>query len=318
MAEQRGWRVERFEQPVSGDVLCITMNPESSARPITFSGHMDTVHPVGSFGTPAVHRDTEKIYGPGVTDCKGGVVAAVFAMDVLHRYGFTSRPIQLLLSSDEEVGSRYSQKATIRYICERAQNSLAFFNMEGHTAGEACLQRKGIITFLFTVHGVEAHASKCANLGANAIAEAAHKILEIEKFKDAEGVTCCTSVISGGTTVNTVPGQCEFRVNVRFATAEQKEWICDYMQTLADTVFVAGCKTNLEQVSYRAAMEYSAKNIELLETVNRGFAESGLPLLATSKRTGGSDAADITALGIPCLDSMGVRGGDIHTSCHDI
>ena len=71
-ARQKGWQVEVCHQEVSGDVVCITMNPDADAAPVAVSGHMDTVHPIGSFGTPAVWKDEEKIYGPGVTDCKSG------------------------------------------------------------------------------------------------------------------------------------------------------------------------------------------------------------------------------------------------------
>ena len=51
-------------------MVTITMNADVDAAPIAFSGHMDTVYAVGSFGTPAVKMDREndKIYGPGVTD----------------------------------------------------------------------------------------------------------------------------------------------------------------------------------------------------------------------------------------------------------
>lgn len=314
LAQKRGWQVEYLRQPVSGDAICITMNPDAAGRPIALSGHMDTVHPVGSFGTPAVHRDQEKIYGPGVLDCKGGIVAAVLAMEALQNCGFRSRPIQLLLQSDEEVGSATSQKATIQYICKKAKDAVAFLNMEGYSAGKACIQRKGIITFTFTVSGVEAHASNCAEKGSNAIAEAAYKILEIEKLKDAWGITCCCSVISGGTVPNTVPGQCVFKVNVRYATQEQQKWIREYMQQIADKVYIPGCRTTVNQPAGRVAMELSEKNVELLALMNRSFAESGLPVLEAGFRKGGSDAADVTVYGIPCVDSIGVRGGNIHTT----
>ena len=99
-AEKRGWLVERMRHAVAGDVVCITLHPEADAAPITLSGHLDTVHPRGLFGTPAVHRDDEKIYGPGVTDCKGGIVAAFLAMHALDRCGFSSRPVRLLLQTD--------------------------------------------------------------------------------------------------------------------------------------------------------------------------------------------------------------------------
>lgn len=312
-AKKHGWAVEVMEQPVSGNVVCITLNPDAKAAPISFSAHLDTVHPVGSFGTPAVRRDAEKLYGPGVTDCKGGAVAAFLAMDALERAGFVSRPVQLLLQTDEEKGSFPSQKATIRYICEKAKDSVAFLNLEGHTEGEACLVRKGIVTFTFKITGQEAHSSNCAKKGANAIADAAYKILELEKIKNDEGLTCNCGVISGGTVPNTVAGWCSFKANVRFATMEQYKWICDYTQKLAATEHVKGCTCKVFQSSYRDMMEDCERNRALLTAANRIFEQTGLPILQASKRKGGSDAADVTVFGIPCMDSLGVQGGKIHS-----
>lgn len=312
-AKKRGWKVEVMEHPVAGNAVCITANPDAKEAPISFSGHMDTVHPVGYFGSPAVRLDEEKIYGPGVTDCKGGIVAAFLAMDALARCGFCKRPVQLLLQSDEEKGSGPSQKQTIRYICEKAKDSVAFLNLEGATAGEACLVRKGIVTFTFTVTGVEAHSSNCATKGANAIVDAAHKILELDKIKDDDGLTCNCGVIKGGSVQNTVPGKCEFKANVRFATMEQYEWICDYVQKLAAVEHVKGCSCTVSHASYRLMMEDCERNRALLETMNRIFEQTGLSVLKAAKRKGGSDAADVTAFGIPCVDSIGVRGGKIHS-----
>ena len=315
MAREKGWTVEVFEQPVAGDVVCITLNPDAKGALLCLSGHIDTVHPVGSFGSPAVRRDEEKIYGPGVTDCKGGVVAGFFAMDALSRCGFDARPVRLLLQTDEEVGSAISQKQTIGYICERAKDAIAFLNLEGHSypSSQVCIQRKGIATFTFAVTGVEAHSSNCATSGANAIAEAAHKIIELEKLKDKDGLTCNCGVISGGTVVNTVPGYCEFKANVRFATQEQLEWVKEHMQKVADTVFVKGCTTEVTLSGYRVAMERVERNLVLVEKINRIFAANGLSELAPAKRKGGSDAADVTAAGIPCVDSIGAGGGGIYS-----
>ena len=87
LAKKHGWQVELFEQENVGNVVCITMNADVDARPISLSGHIDTVHPVGLFGTPAVRFDEEKIYGPGVRDCKGGVVGVMCAMEALQKCG---------------------------------------------------------------------------------------------------------------------------------------------------------------------------------------------------------------------------------------
>lgn len=312
MAKQMGWETETFES-VTGNVVCITMNANAQNAPITLSAHMDTVHPLGSFGTPAVKLDEEKIYGPGVTDCKGGLVAGLLAMDALYKCGFSNRPVRLLLQSDEEAGSRPVNKATIAYICEKAKDSRAFFNLEGHDHGHAWVELKGIATYTIRVHGIEAHSSMCAVSGANAIAEAAHKVLELEKFKEHEGITCTCGVITGGTAHNTVPSLCEVRVNFRFANAEQKEYIDAYMQKLANTVYVKGCKTEVEAYGFRPAMERTQRNLDLLDTVNDIFKENGLPTLTPIKKRGGSDAAQVTCAKIPCLDGFGVEGGYIHS-----
>ncbi len=312
-AESFGWKVEKLSQPVSGDPVCITMNPNAKGQSISLSGHLDTVHPVGLFGTPAVRFDDNNIYGPGVTDCKGGVVGALYAMEVLHRCGFSDRPVQLLLQTDEEGGSKWSNKATINWICEKAKDSVAFLNLEGHTEGEACIERKGIITFKFKIHGIAAHSSRCALSGSNAIIEAAHKMLELEKYKDNEGLTCSCNMISGGNAVNTVAGYCEFVCNVRFATAEQLEFIKAEAQRIADTVYIEGCTTELAVDGFRVAMERVERNEKLVDELNKAFQKYGLPKLKASKRTGGSDAADVTVKGLTTVDSIGTVGGRIHS-----
>ena len=123
IAKKRNWQIEVLEHTKFGNVVCITMNAESSKRPVALSGHMDTVHPVGSFGSPAVKRDKEKLYGPGAMDCKGGIVAGFLAMEALSRGGFKDRPIMMLLQSNEEIGSGLNNKEPIQYICEKAKDA---------------------------------------------------------------------------------------------------------------------------------------------------------------------------------------------------
>lgn len=313
-AERLGLEIEVLKQSVSGDVVCITLNPTAEKEPICLSGHIDTVHPIGSFGTPAVRFDEEKIYGPGVCDCKGGVVAALMCMEALCKVGYKKRPVRLLLQTDEEKGSNPSGKATINYICDKAEGSAAFLNLEGFTDGEACLVRKGIATFTFTVHGKEAHSSACHKLGANAILEAAHKIIELEKVKDGDGLTCCCSIINGGTVPNTVPGLCEFKANVRFATFEQLDEMRAFVKEVAERVYVEGCTTEVTGgVNVRVPMIPCERNTSLFNKMNKIYSKCGLPQLRAGKRTGGSDAADVTARGIPCVDNLGTEGGKIHS-----
>lgn len=316
LAKERDWKIEVFEQATAGNVVCITMNPEANKQPIALSGHMDTVHPVGLFGTPVVKRDELKIYGPGAMDCKGGVVAGFLAMDALRICGFKDRPVMMLLQSNEEIGSGFNNKEPINYICEKAKDVIAFLNLEGHEGffeGKACLKRKGVAGFLFSINGIETHASYCAVEGANAIAEAAYKIIEIEKMKDPKGITCSCGIINGGTVSNTVPGKCEFKVDVRFSTEEEYQYIVEHLNKISETVNVPGCSSSIVQTNFRPAMELNERNINLLEKANSIFTENGLTALEIGARTGGSDASNVSHYGIPCIDSIGVGGERAHS-----
>ena len=313
IAKERGWKVEICPQNVSGDVVCITMNSEVDKKPLCISGHIDTVHPLGRFGEKPTHRDNEKIYGPGVTDCKGGIVAGMLCMEALKNCGFASRPVMLLLQTDEEMSSKPSKKATINYICEKSKDAVAFLNLEGFTHGKCKVARKGILTLEFKVKGIKAHSSACAKSGANAIAEAAYKIIEMEKLKDDDGLTCNCGVISGGTVVNTVPDECVFRANIRFATQEQYDYVMDYAKKVAEQTHVEGCSCSVYEVGYRPAMEKCRRNYDLLDTINRIYAENNLPVLEEFFARGGSDTAYTTISGIPSVDGMGVEGDCIHS-----
>lgn len=313
MAKKRGWEVELSKQEASGNVVCITMNADKKEAPVTLSGHIDTVHPFGMFGNPAVRRDEEKIYGPGVTDCKGGVVAAFMAMDALYECGFKARPVRLILQTDEETGSRTSGGKTIKYICEKSKDSAVFLNLESHTAGKATLSRKGIVSYRFDIEGKEGHSSRCVTEGANAVVDASHKIIELDKFKDDDGITCNCAIVSGGTVVNTIPGKCTFSVNFRYATNKQLEEIEEFISNLAATEHVKGCKCTYEKLGSRPAMEKTEENVKILEKVNKIFADSDIPGLEGRMLRGGSDAAYITQCGIPCIDSLGTVGGGSHS-----
>lgn len=312
LAEKKGWQVEVCPQPVSGDAICLTMNPTAKEAPVSLSGHIDTVQPLGSFGTPAVHKDAEKMYGPGVHDCKGGVVVGLLAMDALDRCGYSKRPVKMLLQTDEETGSRGSNKETIKWICKQAEGSIVFFNLEGSSVGKTTIERKGIVRYQITATGKQAHSGKCDE-GASAIAQAAHMILELEKFKDQKTLTCNCGTITGGSAPNTVPGSCTFVADFRYSSEEDKQTAEDAVKKVTQTTYIEGCSASYSLLSYRISMPIRQKNLELLDTVNAILEKEGFTTLASSKKTGGSDASDVSACGIPCLDNLGIRGGKSHS-----
>lgn len=267
-ASEKGWIVETQKQKISGDVICITMNPHSNAAPVCFSGHMDTVHPVGSFGKVPVYCDEEKIYGPGVIDCKGGLTASFMAMDALYKCGFNKRPVKLILQSDEENGSRNSNKTTVDFMYEKSKGCIAFLNTEPYTKGGLVITRKGISEYRFEISGKSAHSCIC-HIGASAICEAAQKIIRLERYKDINSITCNCGIINGGVAENTVPENCVFTADFRFNTEEQKHEIEQVVKEIANTAFVTGTKCNVTLASYRGAMIEISANLQLFEKIKK-------------------------------------------------
>ncbi len=312
LARERGWEVRLCPQEVAGNAFSVTINPEVDAPAVVFSGHIDTVFPVGMFGTPAVRKDDKFIYGPGVMDCKGGVVASFMALDALRQCGFKDRPVKVIVQSDEETGSKTSGKATVAFMLEEAKGAAAFLNCEGAQGDTAVLSRKGILRYRFNIRGKAMHSSKC-NEGANAITEAAYKIIELEKIKDAKGLTCNCGVIEGGTVANSVAERCSFTADIRFADDAQFRQAEEIVCKVAETTSVEGCTCILEKISDRPAMPWLSRNEELLEKINCVYREIGLPVLAARSCLSGSDAAYTTNAGVPTVDCMGVDGGKIHS-----
>ena len=312
IAEEFGWQVQTHHEEISGDPICITMNADSPEQAICLSGHMDTVHPVGSFGSPAVRMDDTYIYGPGVRDCKGGIVAAFMIMEALAKSGYTKRPIKLILQSDEENSSATSNKRTIDFMADRAKDCLAFFNLESFEQNKATIRRKGIMKYRFEITGKAGHAGKCYNY-ASAIAEAAHKILQIEKWKEKDGITCNVGTITGGTGINVVPETCSFQVDVRFVDENTRLQISDVLQQVADKSYVEGTSCQLTLVSMRPAMPKYEPNEALLEKANTIFAKTGLPVLEPYFAPGGSDCSNLVTKGVTGLDSLGIEGSDSHS-----
>jgi len=312
MAKNRGWEVEILKQEVSGNAACITMNPDSTEDAICFSGHMDTVHPIGLFGNPPVRKDDKNIYGPGVIDCKGGCVSSFLAMDALFKAGYKKRPVKLILQSDEEISSKTSGLETVEFMKEKAKGAVAFLNTEPIGKCKAVLETKGILRFRINIKGIAAHSSRCYK-GASAILEASHKIIELEKMKNPDGLTFSCGVIEGGTVANTVPEKCSFIVDIRFKNRAEKEKAERIINEVTEKTWVEGCVAEFEKISSRPAMEYSEKNVRLLEKLNEIYKESNLSVLEPISVNGGSDAAYITEAGIPCIDGFGTDGGYMHS-----
>ena len=187
LANERGWKIEVFPQEKFGDVVCVTMNPDAPKAPIALSGHMDTVHPVGSFGTPAAWREGDHLRGPGAIDCKGGIAIAMLAMKALQENGY-GKHLRLLMTSDEEVSNVLGGQAEVDYFRDFCAGFPYVINCETSEGDEVVISRKGILKYRIDIKGIGGHSGIHYFECKNAIEEAAHKILALHS-KSKKGGT---------------------------------------------------------------------------------------------------------------------------------
>ncbi len=309
-AADMGYTVKVEQIEGSGNVMSATLNPDASGEAVCVSAHMDTVHPDGLFG---IRREGDKLIGPGVYDCKGGIAVGFLLMEALKNCGYTSSPVKIILQSDEEVQSLSSGLKTIDFMCEEAAGARAFFNLEGRIPGKVTTARKGILRYRYDIIGIPVHAGTYFG-GASAIKEAAHKVLAIEEKSRVGGITYNCGIIQGGTVMNTIPANCSVFMDIRIRTEKDIEEAETNLFDVGNTVYVENTHTVTTKVSSRPPMERTEKNAKLFEDILACSRKYGLGELEENSVTGGSDAAYTTIAGIPTVDDMGPLGGDYHTT----
>lgn len=313
LADDLGYTVKKKEFEKAGNAYSFTLNPNAGKKLICLSGHMDTVHEKGVFGYPTTRIEDGYIYGPGVNDCKGGIVTELLAMEALKKSGFSDRPVKIILQSDEEVNSSLSNRKTLEFMVEEAASGAAFLNAENiDETRQLIIGRKGITQQKVTIHGKSIHAGSCTK-GASALKEAAYKIIEFEKDNDLDSVTFNCGAIRSGTVSNIVPDRCELLVEYRFKTMEQKKQADIKFKKIVDTSYVEGTNSESEQISTRLPLEPDEKNKKLVEVINDICRQTGLKPFKVTVSSGGADSAYPSLAGIPTVDAIGIEGSDCHT-----
>ena len=115
-AEGHGFHVQIVPFEKAGNGLLITCNEDAPMLPVTFTGHLDTVHPKGTFEKPLFRVEDGKCFGPGVCDMKGGIVMGMLVMQAMLDAGYRDRPLKLVLIGDEELSEGLSGEAGKDFI----------------------------------------------------------------------------------------------------------------------------------------------------------------------------------------------------------
>ncbi|GAA0298433.1 M20 family metallopeptidase [Sphingomonas oligophenolica] len=304
-------RVERIPgREGLGDTVLLHAGPTTARERLLVIGHVDTVHPIGTAdGGLPVRRDGDRLYGPGLYDMKGGVYAAVRAMVDVALRGESPRPITMLLSPDEEIGS-----PTTRDLIEAIARTSAYaLVVEPARAGGAFVTaRKGVGWFNLDIEGRPSHAGTHHADGRSAIREAAHQILRLEGMTDyAAGTTVSVGQISGGTSANVVPGHCCLVADIRVTTPQEGERLTAAIEGLRaqDPDAVLNISGGLNRPPYARSEGTAALYRHVQQIAERlGQTLSEVPMVG-----GGSDGNFTAALGLPTLDGLGVEGSGAHT-----
>ena len=305
--------VDSAGRPVAvehGRNLHLTVRPDAPVQ-LMFTGHMDTV-----FGETHEFQQTRwledgVLNGPGVADMKGGIAVmlaalkAVEASEVAERIGY-----EVVINSDEEVGSLGSAPL----IAQAARGKRAALTYEPSALPDGTLAgaRPGSGNYSLVVRGRSAHAGRNPEDGRNAVLAAADLALRLEKLK-RDGLSVNPGRIDGGGPSNVVPDLAVLRVNLRPRTPE----IEAEAERLIDEAVAAVAAERDIQIEVHGGFGRPPKPMtpeaeRLFELVKAAGADLGQSI-GWQPSGGVCDGNNIAACGVPVVDTMGVRGGKIHS-----
>ncbi|RWR32468.1 M20/M25/M40 family metallo-hydrolase [Sinirhodobacter populi] len=283
-------------------------HPDQGRPGILVSGHMDTVHPVGTLAKNPFRIEGDKAYGPGIQDMKSGNYIALEAMRQITRAGLkTPLPVTFLFTPDEEIGS----PATRELIETEALANRYFLCPEPAQPGNAVTTgRYAIARFEITCSGVPSHAGANVKGGVSAVRELARRIIEIEAMT-TEDCTFSVNDVTSGQWVNCVPSFA--RAQVLSMAKVQADLDAGVEKMLALAGERNGVTCTVEKTVVRPVWENEQPETMALYEIARGLsAEMGMDLPYVSSG-GGSDANFSGALRVASLCSLGVAGEGLHT-----
>ncbi|WP_296720374.1 hydrolase [Erythrobacter sp.] len=298
-----------FDKP-HGQHLIVRVRPQANRR-ILLTGHMDTVFPADHAFQSRRWLDDDTLNGPGVADMKGGIAVMLHALLAFEQTASASAlGYDVLINADEETGSL----ASAALIAKMAAGKLAALTYEPAALPDGTLahERGGTGNYSITFTGKSAHAGRNPHEGRNAIVAAADLILRL-KAMESDDITINPAKLEGGAANNVVPDHAVLRFNIRpKSTGAMQTFDCDLKALLLDIEAAHEVATHRHGGVTRPPKAVDPAAQRLFDLVRNCGAELGQDIRWQS--TGGvCDGNNIAACGVPVVDTMGVRGGAIHS-----
>lgn len=292
--------------------MCVRTQTRAAGRPrILLSGHLDTVHdpsPDHPFRELSISGDGKTATGPGCVDMKGGLVIAVAALEALEASGIDAA-WSFILNSDEETGSYWSEPA-LRSAAREHDLGLVF--EPALPDGSLAIQRPGSGQFRVEVRGKSAHVGRDFSGGVSAVNQLARVLLRLAELPDpARGKILSVGPLQGGPATNVVPDLARAWGNVRY----QDEAMARELERE-----VMACATEGSQLpsvhidtSFNRPAKPQTDAVRSLALAARSAAEDLGQTLPFSATGGVCDGNLLQDEGLPTIDTLGVRGGGLHT-----
>jgi glutamate carboxypeptidase len=299
-----------YEVP-HGRNLHLKVRPDAPVQ-LLFTGHMDTVFAADhAFQSLSWLEPGKVLNGPGVADMKGGIAVMLAALAAVEASPAASvLGYEVVINSDEEVGSLGSAAL----IADAAQGKRAALTYEPSALPDGTLAgaRPGSGNFAFTIRGRSAHAGRNPEEGRNAIVAAADLAIRLQAAV-GPGLKINPARIEGGSPNNVVPDLAVLRVNVRPETLDDQDRAQALIDTMAATVAAEhDVGIHVHGHFARPPKPMTPEAEALFNLVKNAGADLGQTIGWQS--TGGvCDGNNIAACGVPVIDTMGVRGGSIHS-----
>ncbi|MCK6581201.1 MAG: M20 family metallopeptidase [Anaerolineae bacterium] len=301
--------VTRIAQSEVGDMLFARWNETAPGKPIMFLIHIDTVWGLGTLAERPVRIDADgRLFGPGAIDMKGGITIVLESIRGLRALNqFPNRPIWVLMTTDEEVGSTYSTP----YIKEYSAQAGLVLVMEPATIDEALKTwRKGIATYKMEIEGLPSHAGNAPEKGVNAIIEFAQQALRAREMNDLKnGTSVSVTMVEGGSATNVIPAHVTAYIDTRVLTVRAADEIEAAMTDA--TPFVPGAKVRISRINGHKPMERNPLMQRTYAQCKAVGERYGLTIREDGSG-GASDGNTVATLGVPVLDGLGPQGDGLH------
>lgn len=292
-----------------GSNLHIIKRPEAPIR-VLLTGHMDTVFAADHAFQTCRWIDADTLNGPGTADMKAGIAVMLAALGVLEASPWAAAlGWEVVLNADEEVSSLGSAPLLVA-AAARCQLALTFEPAlpDGTLAGA----RRGSGNFSAAISGREAHAGRNPQDGRNALLAAADLALRLAAL-GSDDLSVNPAKIDGGGPNNVVPAQAVLRWNMRPLNIAAQARAQQGIAQLVDEVERAhDVHIHMHGGFARPPKPLDANQMRLFALVKGCGAALGLPI--DWRDTGGvCDGNNLAATGLAVVDTLGVRGGAIHS-----